>query len=480
MHLYINNDLKIKPYNEKLYSVYIHHNRVSFLDEDTLECLLMIGKGLELEDFKADLSLKFPLVRADKLINRLLNQEILTYNQPKYTWISNNFGASRISHEEAEAVMEVLHSKRLFRYGELTLDSLRHLRYSPCTRLEHEISKLTGTRYCLAVNSGTSALLCAFKALGIGEGDEVICPTFNYIGSATSMMHFGATPVLCNIDDTFMLYPEEAEQRITPNTKAILCSHLQGKAARVKELQIIAKKHNIFLIEDCAQSFGAFYEDQALGSFGDVACFSFHEHKVLSSGEGGALVTNNQEIYEKALLYSDASLLYMHPKYLPGFPAQNMRLSELHAAIFMEQMKKLDLFANHLRSLHRLMTQKLSLLHDIDLQTIENYAGYIPQSIYIGLKSQELAVQLAEFLRGIGVQAKPLYNEKEITTNVFMHWPCLLEKMGVHTSTEKQYSKTTDLLSRTVTLSFGLDITEDLVDKVSDEIVQFCSSLGME
>ncbi len=155
--------------------------------------------------------------------------------------------------------MEVLSSKRLFRYGDMTLESLRHLRYSPCTRLEREITKLIGQKYCLVVNSGTSALECAFKALGIGYGDDVICPTYNYIGSATSMMHLGSNPILCNVDETFMLSPDEVEKCITPNTKAILYSHLQGKAERVKELKIIAKKHNLYLIEDCAQSIGAFY-----------------------------------------------------------------------------------------------------------------------------------------------------------------------------------------------------------------------------
>ncbi len=160
---------------------------------------------------------------------------------------------------------------------------------------------------------------------------------------------------------------------------------------------------------------------------------------------------------------------------MPGFPSHNMRLSEINAAIYIEQLKKLDSYAWYFRKIYKLMANKLSSVPSLTLQKVLNPEGSIPQSIYIVLKSHEMAVRLGEFLCGIGVYAKTIYCLNEAPSSIFLYWPCVLEKIGfVGEKNNNKYSKTTDLLGRTVSITFGLDISEEIIGKVSDEIVLFC------
>ena len=169
---------------------------------------------------------------------------------------------------------------------------------------EQKFSEYIGTRYALAVSNGTAALHTAIAALGIGAGDEVITTPFSFIATATSILHNNAVPVFADIDlDTFNMDPETIPDKITDRTKAILVVHLAGHPAEMDKIIGIAREYGLKIIEDCAQAIGTEYRGRKVGTFGEIAAFSFYQSKNMTTGEGGMVVTNNDDIYEKARLF---------------------------------------------------------------------------------------------------------------------------------------------------------------------------------
>ncbi len=189
---------------------------------------------------------------------------------------------------------------------------------SNVTQFENELADYIGTKYCLTFNSGTSALHAGLIAHGICSGDEVIVPSFTFIATANAPKFVGAKPVFADIEEsTLGLSPESVIENITPKTKAIIPIHYGGCPCRIRELREIADDHNLVLIEDAAEAFGASIEGKRVGSYGDSAMLSFCQNKVITTGEGGALVTNSRDLYEKVKLVrshgrsGDLGLLYI-------------------------------------------------------------------------------------------------------------------------------------------------------------------------
>src|SRR5690606_14611403 len=210
-------------------------------------------------------------------------------------------GAALIGEEEIREVVSVLRSGYLSRYGPDDDPAFGATVY----RLEQAIAQRSGVQHAVAVNSGTSALLCALAALGIGPGDEVIVPGFTYIASISAIAYSRAVPVLAEIDESFNLDPADVERRITPRTKAIMAVHMMGNPARLAELLDVANRHGLHLIEDCCQAFGATYRGRSVGSYGVAGALSFNVFKTITSGDGGMLITDDQEVYERAFAFHD-------------------------------------------------------------------------------------------------------------------------------------------------------------------------------
>ena len=162
-----------------------------------------------------------------------------------------------------------------------------------------------GATYGLAVTSGTAALICGLVGLGIGPGDEVILPAFTWIASASAVVAVGAVPILAEVDDSLTLDPEDVEARITPYTKAILPVHMRGLPCKMDELMTVARKRNLKVLEDSAQADGASYKGRRVGSIGDAGAFSLQFNKILTSGEGGMVITSDQAVYERAVMFHD-------------------------------------------------------------------------------------------------------------------------------------------------------------------------------
>ena len=207
---------------------------------------------------------------------------------------------------------------------------------------EKSFSKLVWDRKCIAVNSGTSALHVSVLALGIGKGDEVIVPSFTFAATPNTVALAGAKPVFVDIDlDTFCISPKAIEDAITKKTKAIQVVHLYGRPADMISINKIAKKHNLYVIEDAAQAHGAEIDLKPVGTFGDVAAFSFYPTKNMTSGEGGMVVTESLEVERVSRLLRNQGMEKRYENEIVGY---NLRMTDIHAAIGLAQIERLHKF----------------------------------------------------------------------------------------------------------------------------------------
>lgn len=212
-----------------------------------------------------------------------------------------------------------------------TLESGWYILGNNVERFEKEFAQFTGSKYCVGLNSGLDALILAFRALNIGQGDEVIVPANTYIASILGISENGATPVLVEPDEFYNLDADKIEEKITEKTKAILVVHLYGQAANMCKIKATAKKHNLYLVEDCAQSHGAHFEGRMTGTWGDIGCFSYYPTKNLGAfGDSGSIVTGNEELYEKMRMLRNYGSKIKYQNEIFGV---NSRLDEIQAAL---------------------------------------------------------------------------------------------------------------------------------------------------
>ncbi|NNJ89368.1 MAG: DegT/DnrJ/EryC1/StrS family aminotransferase [Eudoraea sp.] len=270
--------------------------------------------------------------------------------------------------ERAE-VQEVLDSGVLMRYG---FDGMRKGHWK-AKELEQALASRMQTTYAHTVSSGTAALTVAMASAGIGAGDEVIMPTFTFVASFEAVLALGAIPVLVDIDDTLTLEPGAVEKAITEQTKAVMPVHMCGSMADLKSLKGICDKYELTLVEDACQAIGGSFEGKPLGSYGDIGCFSFDFVKTITCGEGGGLITNNKDFYTHADHYSDHGHDHIgkdrgaetHP-----FLGYNYRISELHAAVGLAQIKRLDDFLDIQEKHYNMLVASIENLDGITLRRV--------------------------------------------------------------------------------------------------------------
>jgi 8-amino-3,8-dideoxy-alpha-D-manno-octulosonate transaminase len=250
-------------------------------------------------------------------------------------------GGNLLGKEEIALVKEVIGSQTLFRH------------YGPkpphmVDDLEQEFCRFIGTRYALATSTGSGAYFCAAAALEIREGDEVIIPAYGWITDYNAVAFTGATPVFADIDESLNISPEAFERKITPRTKAVIVIHYQGGASRLDKIVEIARKRGVKVVEDVAQSCGGSFGGRKLGTWGDIACFSLQAHKMITTGDGGFLTTDSQEVYEKAVRFHDLGLLRERfvrnlesPVKTGPLCGMQWRMSELGGAVGLAQLRKL-------------------------------------------------------------------------------------------------------------------------------------------
>ncbi len=216
-------------------------------------------------------------------------------------------------------------------------------------------------RHCLAVNSCTSALVCAYRALGIGAGDEVIVPAYTFFATAATVVACNAVPVIVDVDDSLCLDPAAAERAITKRTKAIVPVHMRGAPAQMDAILDLGRRKGIPVIEDVAQAGGGSFQGKRLGSLGTIGCFSFDYYKVHASGEGGFVTTNDEWLYTRAQSWHDTAACWRPDRFCasgkPGelFCGENYRMSELQGAVALAQIRKTDaMLAGYRRAFQRI------------------------------------------------------------------------------------------------------------------------------
>ena len=238
-----------------------------------------------------------------------------------------------IGNQEVQAIKKIISKGKLFRY----------LENSECDFFEKNYSKYLSIKHTALASSGTAALTAALVGLKIGPGDEVLIPAHTYMATAMSVLSVGAIPIIVDIDETLTIDPKALEDACGPLTRAVIVVHMWGTTCNMNAIMKIAKKKNLFVIEDACQGIGGGYEKKMLGTIGHVGAFSFNYYKNMTSGEGGAVVSNNKEIIERAKCAIDPCHFYWQGRKnsLKPFAANGSRASEFMGALLNVQLKRL-------------------------------------------------------------------------------------------------------------------------------------------
>ena len=337
-------------------------------------------------------------------------------------------------------------------------------------RFEQMLSAYVGTKYAVVFNSGTSALHTALLAYGIGEGDEVIVPSFTFIATANAPLFVGAKPVFADIEEkTYGLDPKDVERKITPKTRALIPIHYGGCPCLIRELKEIAEEHNLILIEDAAESLGAAINSKKVGTFGDCAALSFCANKVITTGEGGAVVTDSEEIYKKLKLVSshgraDNANYFSSTEYMDYVTlGYNFRMSDITSALGVAQLKKIDELVKMRRRNSETLSARLSRISGIEVPCPPDGFSHVYQIYTIKVKEgHEKRDALMEYLA-----------EKGIMTRVYFHPVHLTHFYRNELNYSCQLPVTERISGQVLTLPMYPTLTESEIDYIADTIADF-------
>ena len=307
-------------------------------------------------------------------------------------------GTELFGAEERKEVNDVLETGILFRYNH----EAQRKNIWKAREFEAEVRKITGAKYAHAVSSGSTAVSCALAASGIGAGHEVIVPPFTYIATIEAVLFCGALPVFAEIDETLCLSPEGIRAALTPRTKAVLLVHMCGGMARMDEIMALCREHNLVLVEDAGQAFGASYKGTSVGLFGKCGSYSFDFFKIATAGEGGVMVTNDETCYKLADSYSDHGHDHIgdnrgmenHP--ILGF---NYRISELHAAVGLAQTRKVPYIRDVNRKHKQILQEELADVEGLTFSELPDPSGDSATFLNLFLPDARIAERVVEDLR---------------------------------------------------------------------------------
>jgi len=382
----------------------------------------------------------------------------------------------KVGQEEADAVSKIILSKNYFRYEGKDKKSL-------VDNVEEKFSSLFSINHSLLLTSGTNAIVCALAAAGIGPGDEVIIPSFTFVATAVAVTQVGAIPVIVNIDETLCLDCDEFEKAITSSTKAVIPVHMDGLACDMDRICEIACKHEILVIEDAAQAVGGSFKAKRLGTIGSMGCFSFNVDKIISCGEGGAFVTNNENYYKKAFSFHDAPCQFGNTK-KDMFSSDDLligmssRFDNIKAAFLDIQLDRLDGILNELRTRKDLIRKKME---STNREVIGGncMAGDCGTSVHIKLNDPLEMVEIVKKLLSHSIVAMPVtgrpahfcWQWMEQFNEGRFHHPEMNPLKNFNIEYKKaDYLKSVDFLSSTVKIFLDLEGSEKEFEKKADII----------
>jgi dTDP-4-amino-4,6-dideoxygalactose transaminase len=323
-------------------------------------------------------------------------------------------GMHYVDQEEIEAVVRVIKSRSFFRYYGMDVQG-------EVDAFEREFAHFIGVKHAQAVSSGAGALQVALSALGVGPGQEVIVPAYMWVAVIAAVVNLGAIPVLADIDDSFTLDPADLERKITPRTTGVIAVHMSGAPANAPALLEIARKHKLFLLEDCAQCAGGSIQGKKVGSFGDMGIFSFQMNKNMSSGEGGCVVTNDTRLYQRAVAAQDNGYARdetgraIYDNLDLCLWGRGCRLDEIRGAILRVQLKKLPNIIAHMHASKYRIRHAFEPFLRVRLRRIFDQAGDTGCFLIFTLPNASEAKRVNQALRAEGIRTSP-----QGMTNVLM------------------------------------------------------------
>ncbi|NTW82917.1 MAG: DegT/DnrJ/EryC1/StrS family aminotransferase [Chlorobiaceae bacterium] len=383
-------------------------------------------------------------------------------------------GAEIIGREELAEIQELFSREKvnLYRYGGGNYKT---------REFEEKFAAWMGVKYAHAVSSGTAAIHCALAGAGIGPGDEVITTAWTFIAPVEAMCALGAIPVPVEIDETYHLDPAEIEKAITPATKAVVAIPMWAPP-KMEEIAAICKKHGLILIEDAAQALGASYKGQKLGTIGSVGSFSFDAGKTMHTGEGGMMVTNDKEIYERAAEFSDHG--HMH---IPGLPrgkdprrakGLNLRISEVTSAIGIAQLAKIDMILSKAKENKQRIKDGIRHLENITFRPFSDEAGSQGDTLIFKVRNREAALQFEAHLleHGFGTKILP----EAIEWHYAGIWSHLLGEIDRYRDAdlEKLWPKTGQMLRSSICLNIPVLMDDATIEKLIKAIISASEKIG--
>jgi len=391
----------------------------------------------------------------------------------------------RIGKEEAEAVARIIETKQLFFVNEGTQE---------CKNFEKEWAEKIGTEYAILLTSGTGALMAALVGLGVGPGDEVIVPGHTFMASASAVLAIGAIPVLAEIDETMTIDPKDIEKKITKNTKCIIPVHICGFPCNMDAIMEIAKKHNLLVLEDACQADGGSYKGRRLGSIGQAGAFSFNYYKLISAGEGGAMVTSDRKVYERAAIFHDSGCAfrpYAGEFTEPFFMGTQMRANEVSAAILRVQLTRMDGMIADLKRVKTQMAAAVDALDNVTVIPSNDIEGDLGTILGFRFETAEAGAKFAELAKENGL---PGYLVANSGKHIYYNWDPIMKHLGAHCDATNPYNlpqnqglqteyaadmlpQTLDLVNRTYHLPLHCDWTGETVQEMLALIKKLCAQI---
>lgn len=386
----------------------------------------------------------------------------------------------RVGKEEAEAVSRVVLSGSYFK---------TRSKYNETEQAENEMKELFGVKNALPMTSGSAALISGLTALGIGPGNQVIVPAYTYIATAMAVVAVGAIPVIVECDETLTIDPEDVKRKITPATKAIIPVHIQGFPCNMDAICAIAKEHDLKIVEDACQADGGKYHGKRLGTIGDAGALSFNQYKLISTGEGGVLLTNDNLLYQRALIYHDSNAVAFFGDQLKDvqekmFCGVEYRTNEIQSAMLREQLKRMDSMIDSLKIIKKRVMKEL----DGEYRFIpsNDIEGGLATTIAFAFDTPEKANKFAEAKGG----TVPINTGKHI----YKHWTAIMEKRGAYNPlmdpfkmeankdiipdyTDDMCPKTLEILARTVYVPINPDMNDEAVTQLIRECREILKTL---
>ena len=268
-----------------------------------------------------------------------------------------------------------------------------------------------GVDYSIGVSSGTAALHSAFVAVGVGPGTEVICPAIGFFATAAAVVQAKGIPVFCDVDESLAMDPTKIESLITERTVALAPTCVMGSVCDMEAIMAVARKHDLRVVEDCAQSCGGRFNGRYVGTFGDLGCFSISAYKIVGGGEGGLILTNEQRLWDRANGVAECGGLWRPDRFAPPrydgelFCGTNYRMSELEAAVDVVQLQRMEETVDRFRAVKRRILERLKTYREIVPQFLNDAAGEVGYTLRFFAADAELGVKIARALTAEGIGA---------------------------------------------------------------------------